>query len=85
MRELEVIKKRKDQMYKLCDAAATGDGNSGMPSAEVLSANVNQRLREYQYFQRYRQELDNLLSHLSSVQVHGTQCVPCSNPKCQFM
>ena len=82
MRELQVIQKRKSQMDKLCDAAATGDGNSDMPLVEVLSASINQRLIEYQCFQDYHQQLDNLLSQLSSVPVHGTQCVSCSNPKC---
>ena len=75
--ELEEIQTRKGQMDKLCSAAATDDGHKDMPSISVLNANVNQRLKEFQYFQVYHQQLGNLISYLSSIQVQGKQFVFC--------
>ena len=74
MRELEDIKRRRVQMYKLCDAVATDDETGAVLSSEFLSANIDQRLKEYQHFQEYHQQLHNLMSQLSSVPVQGTDC-----------
>ena len=62
MSELQIIQVRKKQMDKLCDAAA--GKHSTLPSAQDLTARIAQRLKEYQHFQTYCEELRNIISVL---------------------
>ena len=62
MSELQIIQDRKKQMDKLRDAAA--GKNSTLPSVQELTASITQRLKEYQHFQTYCEELRNIISVL---------------------
>ena len=72
MRLREITDKR-NQMEKLCVAAASGsgEGDDDMPSAKVLNDCIKQRLKEYQYFENYCQQLNNLILQLHPVTLQG--------------
>ena len=70
VRELQEIQKRANQMNKLCVAAAINDWKMEMDIA-YLNACVEQRLKEYEHFKVYHQQLHHLMLHLSSVPVQG--------------
>ena len=72
MKELQDIKDKRNQMDKLCVAFFSGKGGDDLQSIEVLGNCINQRLREYEYFQEYCLQLKHLILHLSSVPLQGT-------------
>ena len=71
VRELEEIQKRAPQLNKLCIAAGFNVGKMETDIA-FINASVEQRLKEYEHFKVYHQQLHHLMSHLSSVPVQGT-------------
>ena len=75
IRDLHKLHSRKGQMMKLCSATLVdGKRQSEMPSAGKVISNLEQRLREYDYFQVYLQQLNQLLSLLNSVRLQGKLC-----------
>ena len=72
MHDLRLLDDKKGQMHKLC-LAATVDGKpqSGMPSADVVITNLEQRLKEYEQHKEYRRQLNNILSYFTSVRLQG--------------
>ena len=72
MQDLSLLNKKRAQMSKLCSAATVDvQEQSGMPSADTVIANLELRLKEYEQFERYRNQLTNLLSFLGSVRLQG--------------
>ena len=75
MRDLLELHNRKGQMMKLCSATLVdGKRQSEMPSAGKVISSLEQRLREYGYFQVYLQQLNQLLSFLNSVRLQSKLC-----------
>ena len=75
IRDLHELNSKKSEMMKLCSAAAVdGKQQSEMLSADNVICNLEQRLREYGYFQVYLQQLKQLLSFLNSVRLQGKLC-----------
>ena len=72
MHDLRLLDKRKGQMHKLC-LATTVDGKpqSGMPSADVVITNLERRLKEYEQFEEYQRQLNNILFYFTSVRLEG--------------
>lgn len=70
MRELD---SKKVQMKKLC-SSATVDGKEqfGLPSTDNVDKNLEMRLKEYEQFAEYHQQLTNLMSFLKSLKLQGT-------------
>ena len=72
MQDLSLLNKKRAQMSKLCSAATVDvQEQSGMPSADTVIANLELRLKEYEQFEQYRNQLTNLLSFLGSVRLQG--------------
>ena len=72
MQDLSLLNRKKAQMSKLCSAATVDvQDQSGMPSADTVIANLELRLKEYEQFEEYRNQLNNLLSYLTSVRIQG--------------
>ena len=77
MRDLRLLCDKKGQMHKLC-LAATVDGESQprMPLADAVITSLKQRSKEYEQFEEYQRQLNNILSYFTSVRLEGTfECV----------
>ena len=75
IRDLHELNSKKSEMMKLCSAAAVDEKqHSEMLSADNVISNLEQRLREYGYFQVYLQQLKQQLSFLNSVRLQGKLC-----------
>lgn len=73
--ELKEIREKQDQMRRLCDAAAAGEGESETSlSSSNLVVYVSQRLNEYNFFLKYHRQLDQLISFFTSKQLPGYKC-----------
>ena len=72
VRELHEVHNKKDQMHKLYSATVV-DGKQlvDLPSANTMDSNMNQRFKEYQEFQKYRQRLSHILFFLKPESLPG--------------
>lgn len=70
VKELKKIKEQESQMEKLCDARAAGNSSKEGKSLTLfeLEKLVAKRLKEYDYFKKYREQLNHILSHLNFIQ-----------------
>ena len=77
MHDLGLLCDKKGQMHKLCLAATVdGEPQSGMPSADTVISSLKQRSKEYEQFEEYQRQLNNILSYFTSVRLEGTfECV----------
>lgn len=82
--ELKQIKATKKQMDKLCDAATQGRRNTSMPSAKDLNTSISQRLTQYEHFQTYCEQMNNIILHLSSVESMYNVSLLCDLMLCVF-
>ena len=72
IQELQHLNSKKAQMSKLCsEATVDGKAQFDLPSASTIVTKLEQRLREYEHFEEYRQHLSYLISHLKSVRLQG--------------
>ena len=70
--ELRHLKSKKAQMNKLCsEATVDGKAQFDLPSASTVAAELEQRLKEYEQFEEYRQHLSYLMSQLNSMRLQG--------------
>ena len=70
--ELRYLKSKKAQMNKLCsEATVDGKVQFNLPSGSTVVAQLEQRLKEYEQFEEYRQHLSYLMSQLNSVRLQG--------------
>ena len=70
--ELRHLKSKKAQMSKLCsEATVDGKAQFDLPSGSTVAAELEQRLKEYEQFEEYRQNLSYLMSQLNSVRLQG--------------
>ena len=74
MIELGEVEKRRIQLQKVCAAVYGHEETVNMPSVKDLDACVNQRLKEFEKFCLYREELSNVLLFLSRVKLQGSKC-----------
>lgn len=70
MEELRAIQKREGQMKKLCDDTSVYEEHQSLTSGNLVRL-LRMRLNEYEYFKQYREQLNHILSHLTSLQLQG--------------
>ena len=73
MMELREVEKRRTQLQKVCVAVSGHEEAVNMPSIKDLDACVIQRLKEFEKFCSYREELSNVLLFLSCVKLQGNK------------
>ena len=79
VKELREVEKRRSQLQKVCAAAVSGRKKAvNMPSVKDIDDCVNQRLKEFEKFCLYREELSNVLYFLSCVKLQGSKCIAIS-------
>ena len=73
MMELRKVEKRRNQLQKVCAAVSGHEVSVNMPSVEDLDACVNQRLKEFEKFCLFCEELSNILHYISCVKLQGNK------------
>ena len=72
MRDLRLLCDKKGQMHKLC-LAVTVDGKPQYGiQADAVITSLKQRSKEYEQFEEYQRQLNNILSYFTSVRLEGT-------------
>ena len=72
MDELNSIQARQDQMSKLCQAATSSESPSCLPSFSELKKELANRLKEFEFFTVYKDQILQFVIQLCKLPVEGT-------------